>query len=320
MPGENPGMRVSLMIEGQEGVTWEQWVALARACEEHGIERLFRSDHYLGIGARGAGSLDCWTTLAGLAAVTTTLRLGSLVSPATFRHPSVLARSTVTVDHISGGRVEVGIGGGWFEGEHRAFGFPFPDRAVRMELLAEQLELVHRQWTEDAVDFDGRHYKLEGGNALPKPVQRPHPPLIVGGAGRRGTLVPAVRWADEYNTTFPTEDEIVARRRRLLEECERQGREPLPFSVMAMCIVGTDDADVERRARGVYELAPRDASFEEWLRARRGAAIAGTVDEVVDHLRHLAGLGVDGVMLQHLRHDDLEAVELIGREIAPAVA
>jgi F420-dependent oxidoreductase-like protein len=313
-------MRVSLMIEGQEGVTWEQWVALACACEEHGIERLFRSDHYLGIGRRGAGSLDCWTTLAGLAAVTTKLRLGSLVSPATFRHPSVLARAAVTVDHISGGRVEVGLGGGWFDAEHRAFGFPFPDLDVRMELLAEQLEIVHRQWTEDAVDFDGRHYGLEHGNALPKPVQQPHPPLIVGGAARRGTLVPAVCWADEYNTTFPTEAEVVARRRRLVEECERQGREPLPFSVMTMCIVGTDAADFERRARAVYELAPRDAGFDEWLDARRAGAILGTVDEVVDHLRRLAALGVDGVMLQHLQHEDLEAVELIGREIAPAVA
>jgi F420-dependent oxidoreductase-like protein len=313
-------MRVALMIEGQEGVTWEQWVALARACEEHGIERLFRSDHYLGIGRRDGGSLDCWTTLAGLAAVTTKLRLGSLVSPVTFRHPSVLARAAVTVDHISGGRVEVGIGGGWMEAEHRAFGFPFPEIDVRMELLGEQLEIVHRQWAEEAFDFDGRHYAIESGNALPKPVQQPHPPLIVGGAARRGTLVPAVRWADEYNTTFPTEDEIVARRRRLLEECERQGREPLPFSVMTMCIVGTDAADCERHARGVYELAPRDASFDDWLRARRAGAIVGTVDEVVEHLRRLTELGVDGVMLQHLAHDDLESVELIGREIAPAVA
>ena len=314
-------MRVALMIEGQQGVTWEQWVALARACEEHGVERLFRSDHYLGIGAHPAGgSLDCWTTLAGLAAVTTKLRLGSLVSPVTFRHPSVLARAAVTVDHISGGRVEVGIGGGWMEAEHRAFGFPFPDTNVRMELLAEQLEIVHRQWTEDAFDFDGKHYAIESGTALPKPVQRPHPPLIVGGAGRRGTLVPAVRWADEYNTTFPTEDEIVSRRRRLLDECERQGREPLPFSVMTMCVVGTDAAALERRARAVYELVPRDAPFDEWLSSRRAGAIVGTVDEVVEQLSRLAGLGVDGVMLQHLLHDDLETVELIGREIAPAVA
>ena len=309
------------MIEGQEGVTWEQWVALARACEDHGIERLYRSDHYLGFHARGrAGSLDCWTTLAGLAAVTSTLRFGSLVSPVTFRHPSLLARAAVTVDHISAGRVEVGIGGGWMGAEHRAYGFPFPETNVRMEMLAEQLEIVHRQWTEDGFDFAGRHYTLESSAALPKPVQRPHPPLVVGGAGRRGTLVPAVRWADEYNTTFPTDDEVVERRRRLLEECDRQGREPLRFSLMTMCIVGEDAAEFAERARGVYELAPRQASFDDWLRERHAGAILGSVDEVVERLKRLESLGVDGVMLQHLRHDDLESVALIGREVAPALA
>src|SRR4051812_25147625 len=280
-------MRVSLMIEGQQGVTWEQWVALARACEENGIERLFRSDHYLGVDARGReGSLDCWTTLAALAAVTSTLRLGSLVSPVTFRHPSLLARASVTVDQVSGGRVEVGIGGGWREAEHRAFGSPFPDTSVRMESLAEQLEIVHRQWTEDGFDFSGKHYVLESSTALPKPLQQPHPPLIVGGAGRSGTLEPAVRWADEYNTTFPRDDEaLVDRRRRLLEECERQGSEPLRFSVMTMCVVGANATDFAERARWIYDLSPRQASFDDWLRERRAGGILGTVDEVVERLQ-----------------------------------
>jgi F420-dependent oxidoreductase-like protein len=313
-------MRLALMIEGQEGVTWEQWVALARACEENGVEALFRSDHYLGFhAAGGGGSLDCWTTLAALSAVTTTLRLGSLVSPVTFRHPSVLARAAATADHVSGGRVELGIGGGWMKAEHEAFGFPFPETHVRMDLLAEQLEIVHRQWTEDSFDFHGRHYQLEGCTALPKPVQRPHPPLIVGGGGRAGTIGPAVRWADEYNTTFPTEDEVVARRRWLLSECERQAREPLRFSLMTMCIVGADEEEFIARARGVYELVPRDAGFDDWLAGRRESGILGTVDQVVARLQRLASLGVDGVMLQHLRHDDLESVALIGRELAPAV-
>jgi F420-dependent oxidoreductase-like protein len=314
-------MRIALMIEGQEGVTWDQWVALARACEENGVEALFRSDHYLGFHASGTdGSLDCWTTLAALAAVTTKLRLGSLVSPVTFRHPSVLARAAATVDHVSRGRVELGIGGGWMEAEHKAFGFPFPETHVRMDLLAEQLEIVHRQWTEDSFDFDGRHYQLEACTALPKPVQRPHPPLIVGGSGRAGTIGPAVRWADEYNTTFPNEDEVVTRRRWLLSECERQAREPLRFSLMTMCIVGADEAEFSERAGGVYELTQRDESFDDWLAGRRERGILGTVDQVVSRLRRLAELGVDGVMLQHLRHDDLESVALIGRELAPAVA
>ena len=314
-------MRVALIIEGQEGVTWEQWLALARACEEHGVEALCRSDHYIGFHAPDDdGSLDCWTTLAGLAAVTSKLRLGSLVSPVTFRHPSVLASAAVTVDHISGGRVELGIGGGWMEREHRAYGFPFPEMHVRMDLLAEQLEIVHRQWTEDSFDFDGRHYRLEHCVALPRPVQKPHPPLIVGGSGRAGTIGPAVRWADEYNTTFPTEDEILARRRLLLTECEQQGREPLRFSLMTMCIVGSDEAEFTDRARSVYELGRRDASFDDWLAGRRDRAVLGTVDQVATRLQELAALGVDGIMLQHLRHDDLESVALIGRELAPAVA
>ena len=252
--------------------------------------------------------------------MTTKLRFGSLVSPVTFRHPSVLARAAVTVDHISDGRVEVGIGGGWMEAEHRAYGFPFPETNVRMEMLAEQIEIVHRQWTEDGFDFAGRHYALESSTALPKPVQQPHPPLIVGGGGKRGTLVPAVRWADEYNTTFPTDDEVVERRRRLLEECERQGREPLRFSLMTMCIVGRDAAEFEARARGIYELVPRQASFDDWLRERRAGAIVGSIDEVVERLKRLESLGVDGVMLQHLRHDDLDSVALIGRELVPALA
>jgi F420-dependent oxidoreductase-like protein len=308
------------MIEGQEGVTWQQWLALARACEDNGIEVLFRSDHYIGFNAPDTdGSLDCWTTLAALAAVTTKLRLGSLVSPVTFRHPSVLARAVATADHVSGGRVELGIGGGWMEREHAAYGFPFPETQVRMEMLAEQLEIVHRQWTEDSFDFEGRHYRLDRSTALPKPVQRPHPPLIVGGSARAGTLGPAVRWADEYNTTFPTDEEAAQRKQRLLRECARQGREPLRFSIMTTCIVGADDAEFSERAHAVFALGQRDAGFDDWLARQRERGIVGAVTDAVARLQRLASLGVDSVMLQHLRHDDLESVALIGRELVPAV-
>src|SRR5712691_2002255 len=200
-------MRIALMIEGQDGVTWEQWCALAAACEEHGVETLFRSDHYISQ-ANEAGNVahDAWTTVAGLAALTTTLRFGTLVSPATFRLPGLLANAAATVDHISGGRIELGLGAGWMEREHRAYGFPFPETSVRLELLAEQLEIVHRLWTEDRVDFRGRHYTLEDAPAQPKPLQRPHPPLLVGGSGTRGTAEPAARFADEYNSPFVSPD------------------------------------------------------------------------------------------------------------------
>src|SRR5438445_13107616 len=161
------------MIEGQEGVTWQDWCALADACEEHGVDTLFRSDHYISQGNE-AGNVahDAWTTIAALAARTTTLRFGTLVSPATFRPPALLANAVATADHVSGGRVELGLGAGWMEREHRAFAFPFPETPVRMAMFAEQLEIVHRLWTESHVAFGGEHYTLEPAPARPKPAQR----------------------------------------------------------------------------------------------------------------------------------------------------
>src|SRR3981081_4282001 len=193
-------MRVALMIEGQEGVSWEQWCALADACEQHGIETLFRSDHYISQSNEDAHvAHDAWTILAGLAARTSTLRLGPLVWPATFRLPGLLANAVATVDHISGGRIELGLGAGWMEREHRAYGFPFPPTPLRLQMFAEQLEIVHRLWTEERVDFRGAHYTLEDAPAQPKPLPQPHPPLLVGGSGTRGTAEPGPRFSGENN-------------------------------------------------------------------------------------------------------------------------
>ena len=304
-------MRVALMIEGQEGVSWEQWVALAEACEEHGIETLFRSDHYLSQGDDGKRvALDAWTTLAGLAALTTRLRLGTLVSPVTFRHPAVLAKSAVTVDHISNGRVEVGMGAGWMEPEHRAYGFPFPELPERLRLLAEQLETVRGHWTD--------------GPAQPKPVQTPHPPLIVGGGAGRGTTEPAARFADEYNTLLAGADECARRRRRLDQSCERVGRDPatMRFSLMTGCLVGGDQAELRERAQRLLARRGEEGGDPDALVARyRERGVAGTPDEVVERLQELEEAGrVERVMLQHLQHDDLEMVALIGREVAPKLA
>ena len=169
-------MRVCLMVEGQEGVTWDQWLALARACEDAGLDALFRSDHYVSVQHRPErGSLDAWATLAALASVTTGLRFGTLVSPATFRHPSVLAKMVTTVDHVSGGRVELGIGAGWHEPEHAAYGFPFPPAAERLEALEEQIEIVHRSWSDGPFSFAGRHYTVEQLDAAPNPSRGPTP-------------------------------------------------------------------------------------------------------------------------------------------------
>src|SRR5438034_2204501 len=306
-------MRVALMIEGQEGVTWEHWCALADACEEHGVDTLFRSDHYISqADETGNVAHDAWTTLAGLAARTTTLRFGTLVSPATFRLPGLLANAAATVDHISGGRIEVGLGAGWMEREHRAYGFPFPETSVRLAMFAEQLEIVHRLWTEKRVDFHGRHYTLANAPAQPKPVQQPRPPLLVGGSGTRGTANPAARFADEYNTPFVSPDEFARIRAKVERACEQTGR-TLRYSTMTGCLIGETRADALARARQLYGRTQRDADFDTWLDGYSQRALIGSVDEVAERLRAYEQAGCEGVMLQHLLHADLEPVALIGR-------
>jgi F420-dependent oxidoreductase-like protein len=306
-------MRFAVMIEGQEDVTWEDWLLLARTCERLGFETLFRSDHYLSVmGAPNRGALDAWATVCGLAAVTSTVRLGTLVSPATFRHPSVLAKLAVTADHISGGRVELGIGTGWNEAEHRAYGFPFPPMRERMDRLAEQVEIIRRSWADEVFSFHGARWAIEDVDALPKPVQTPHPPLLMGGsAGPRGAAL-AARWASEYNVVGMPPGEAAASRERLRAACERAGRDPdtLRFSLMHPFVVGASDGDVRARAEQLAELGQPGA----------GEGLSGTPDRIVERLREYAAAGVDRVMLQHLLHRDTEALELLAAEVVPALA
>jgi alkanesulfonate monooxygenase SsuD/methylene tetrahydromethanopterin reductase-like flavin-dependent oxidoreductase (luciferase family) len=293
-------LRVALMVEGQEGVSWDEWLALADACEEHGIEALFRSDHYLSLTApQERAATDAWTLLGALAARTSRLRLGTLVSPVTFRHPSVLARAAATVDHISGGRVEVGMGAAWMEQEHSTYGFPFPEAAERVRLLSEQVEHVDRQLRADLLT-----------------VQRPRPPLIIGGSARRGTATPAARFADEYNTYGVDPAEAVRRRKRIDEACEREGRDPatLRFSLMTPFVFDRD------HARRYVEGYPHSGPADEWYEELRRRGLAGDPGELVAGLREFEAAGVERVMLQHLVHDDLDVVATIGREIAPALA
>lgn len=312
-------MRICLMVEGQEDVAWDEWHALARACEDAGLEGLFRSDHYLSVMGRSErGSLDAWTTLAALAAVTERIRLGTMVSPATFRHPSVLAKSVVTVDHVSGGRAELGLGAGWHEAEHSAYGFPFAPTATRMAVLAEQLEIVARSWDEGPFDFDGAHYRIEGLDARPKPVQRPRPNLIVGGAANRRSAELAARWADEYNTVHCDAQECARRKRSVDEACERAGRGPLTFSLMTGAVVGVDQRDVRRRAENVMAVGGETGSPDEFLDSLRAQWVVGTVDEAAEHLGALADAGVERVMLQCLDHRDVDVVGVLGEVAAAA--
>lgn len=277
------------MLEGQEGITWPQWLALAQAAEAAGLEGLFRSDHYQGIGREvPEGSLDAWTTLAALAASTERIRLGTMVTPVTFRPASVLAKSVVTVDHVSGGRVELGIGAGWFEAEHRTYGFPFPPTRERLDELDRQLAEITRQWAG-------------GGSVWPKPLQSPRPPIIVGGTAKPRTVRAAIRFADEYNTVFPTVEEARERRRAVDEAARAAGREPLVFSMMIGCIVGRD----------ATEVAERSARFRATV-SEELPPITGTVDEVAEQLAAYEAAGVERVMLQHLLHSDVEMVAALG--------
>jgi F420-dependent oxidoreductase-like protein len=314
-------VRVCLMIEGQEGVTWDDWVRLAGLAERKGFDGLFRSDHYTAIIRPKAAALDAWATLAGLAAVTERIRLGTLVSPATFRHPSVLARMAVTVDHISQGRVDVGMGSGWYEREHVEHGFPFLDAKQRFELFAEQVEVVVRSWTEEGFDHSGPTYELRGQTALPQPFRKPHPPLVLGGTVKPRFAELAVRYADEVNTLGAPNDELRERKERLDDACAAAGRDPatLGFSVMTACFVGTDRADVLERIRA-FVAVRGEGDPEALLTERADRWLAGTVEEVSRRIEELRALGVTRVFLQHLNHSDDEMVELIGEELLPMLA
>jgi alkanesulfonate monooxygenase SsuD/methylene tetrahydromethanopterin reductase-like flavin-dependent oxidoreductase (luciferase family) len=294
-------VRFAVMIEGQEDLGWDDWLALARACERLGIEALFRSDHYLSVeGEDGLGALDAWGTICGLAAVTSTLRLGTLVSPATFRHPAVLAKLAVTADHVSGGRIELGMGTGWHDAEHRAFGFPEPS----MDRLAEQVAVVDGLFRPGPFSFSGEHYVLAGVDALPKPVQSPLP-LIMGGAAKRRGAALAARYAAEYNVVHVTPEEAAAARGRLRAACEAAGRDPgtLTFSLMHGLALGADAAEADDRAR------------------RLGGAdgfVRGTPEQVVARLREYEAAGVERVFLQHLLFREEAVLELLAAEVVPA--
>jgi alkanesulfonate monooxygenase SsuD/methylene tetrahydromethanopterin reductase-like flavin-dependent oxidoreductase (luciferase family) len=284
-------MRVGVVVQGQEGVSWERWVAVAEAAEREGLESLFSSDHYRWLIGNRDGALDTWTVLAGLAARTKTLKLGSLVSPVTFRHPSLLARIVVTVGEIAGGgRIELGLGAGWHEPEHREHGFPFPPLRERLELLGEQAEIVTRTWGGESFDFDGSHYRLV--DASPRPVPARKPRLILGGIARSGTVAPAVAFADEYNTHFAGVAECSARYARVAAACEDAGRDPLPFSLMMNCMTASTTGELERRQERWLEVVGRPVDAER--------TIVGTTEQVVERLNEYREAGVGRILLQDL--------------------
>jgi F420-dependent oxidoreductase-like protein len=304
-------MELCIFTEPQQGMSYDEQLAQARATERLGFDGWFRSDHFLHMGAGDPmpGPTDAWTTLAGLARETSRIRLGTLVSSATFRHPSVLAIQVAQVDAMSGGRVEFGLGTGWFAEEHRAYGIPFPER--RFGLLEEQLQVITGLWSTPAGEtfsFAGDHYALDRSPALPKPVQA-RVPLIVGGGGPSRTPAITARYATEYNRGFVGEDEIAAAFARVRAACEDIGRDPatLRTSVALPTVVATDDRTYRRRLDAIHA---DPATFAE-------VNLAGTPAQVVEKLQRLRDLGADRVYLQLVDVRDLEHVELIAAEVLP---
>jgi F420-dependent oxidoreductase-like protein len=310
-------MELRIFTEPQQGASYEQLLRMAQAAEEAGFAAFFRSDHFLRMGPGDGlpGPTDSWVTLAGLAVETSRIRLGTLVSSATFRLPGMLAVQAAQVDVMSGGRVELGLGTGWFEEEHRAYGVPFPTLGERFDRLEEQLAIITGMWTTpvgERFSFSGRHYTLADCPALPKPAQRPRPPVIVGGLGARRTPRLAARFADEFNLSFVPLDATELQFQRVRQACEEAGRDPasLRMSVGQTVCCGRDEAELARRA----------ASIDREPGELRESAVAGTPEEVVARLRAFGDLGAERFYLQILDVDDLDHLALLAEEVMPHVA
>jgi F420-dependent oxidoreductase-like protein len=308
-------MQLRIMTEPQQGATYDDLLAVARESERLGFDAFFRSDHLqrIGGGDPGPGSTDAWAVLAGLARDTTRIRLGTMVSSATFRLPGPLAITVATVDAMSGGRVELGLGSGWYAGEHEAYGVPFPPVAERFDRLEEQLAIVTGLWatpTGTTFSFAGEHYQLTDSPALPKPVQDPLP-LVIGGKGKRRTPALAARFASEYNAPFDTVEVIGECFDRARRACEDAGRDPatLVLSAAQTLAVGADEDEIRRRA----EAAGDDPT------ATRDSGLGGTPAEVVDKLGRLGELGASRVYLQVLDLQDLDHLRLVAAEVVPLI-
>lgn len=304
-------MDLRIFTEPQQGASYDDQLAIARRAEDRGFSAFFRSDHFMrmGDGDPSPGPTDAWLTLAGIARETSTIRLGTLVTSATFRHPGMLAVQVAQVDAMSGGRVELGLGTGWFAEEHAAYGVPFPEK--RFGPLTEQLEMLTGMWSTPAgqtFDYDGEHYRLVRSPALPKPVQQPLP-IIVGGGGPRRTPQLAARFAAEYNQSFPEKPVVAPQRDRVRAACEEAGRDPdeLVYSVAFVACVGSDEAEVSRRAAAIGR---EPAELREH-------GLAGTPQEVLDGLHALREQGISRVYLQCLDIKDLEHLDLIAANIMP---
>ena len=310
-------MELRIFTEPQQGATYDELLAVAATAEELGFGAFFRSDHYLAMGGDGLpGPTDAWTTLAGLARETSSIRLGTLVTSATFRLPGPLAIQVAQVDQMSGGRVELGLGAGWFADEHEAYGIPFPGTKERFDRLEEQLEVVTGLWsTEGGYDFAGTHYEVKNSPGLPKPAQRGGRrgglPVIIGGHGKKRTPALAAAYADEFNVPFASAQDVASQFGRVRAAVEDAGRpaDSMVYSAALVACVGADEAEVERRAAAI-------GREKDELRQN---GVAGTADEAVATLAAYAEAGVERVYLQVLDLGDLEHLRLLAAEVLPRV-
>lgn len=309
-------MLLRIFTEPQQGAAYTTLLRVAKATEELGFDAFFRSDHYLKMGDVSGlpGPSDAWVSLAGLARETRRIRLGTLVTAATFRLPGPLAISVANVDEMSGGRVELGLGAGWYDAEHTAYGIPFPDLGERFERLEEQLEIITGLWETPAgksFSFEGTHYQVTDSPALPKPAQQPRPPVIIGGVGTKRTPRLAAHYADEYNVPFHSIEETRAAFERVLAVCANGGRQSGSITLSAAQVVccGRDDAELRRRAEAIGRSV---ADLRE-------NGIAGTPAEVVDRIGRFGELGAQRIYLQTLDLEDLGHLELLASEVLPQV-
>ncbi len=314
-------MELRIFTEPQQGATYDDLLRVALEAERLGFGAFFRSDHYLGMGTPGLpGPTDAWTTLAGLARETSTIRLGTMMTSATFRYPGPLAIQVANVDQMSGGRVELGIGAGWFVQEHEKYAIPFPGTAERFDRFEEQLAVVTGLWSAPAAEdggfsYDGTHYQVSESPGLPKPVQRDGhaggPPVLIGGVGKRRTPALAARYADEFNLPFVPFDTGVEQIARGHAACEEIGRDPgslTTSSALVLCVAETED-----------ELARRAAAIGREVDELRENGLAGLVPEVVDKIGRYAETGQSRLYLQTLDLGDLDHLRLVAEQVVPQI-
>ena len=319
-------VRLGIMIEGQEGLTWARWRQIAETVETLGFESLWRSDHLFSLfDVPTRPGLDTWSSLTAVATMTRRIRFGPLVCPITFHHPSLLARQAAAVDELSGGRLELGVGAGWHDREHQAFGIPYPRVGERIRRLDEAVRVIRALWQDGPAQFAGNYYHLEGAVGWPKPVQRPTIPMIIGGKGPH-LLEVVAKHADEWNCggSRPPAD-VRAKTEMLVAACRKIGRDPKTIrrSWMGAFLIGENGVALERRARKIQEYVPPrratpTAKLPDLLRSE--GWLVGSPEEIVGQIRDLHAEGMERLMLQFFDQEDFDALRLVAQQVLPHVA